>query len=165
MKRKSFVLAVLAAAVSAASVAAVSFAAGGGTSRKSITLHLIEKDQGFHYVDNPPVSTPQEQQSSQGDEFVFAANLFTTAGKRAGSLDAYCVVTRGGSRDSTVCSGTFALAGGQLQGMVAQRGDSNVIRIAIVGGTGAYEGAKGSIVSVTKDDSNISRDTVHILLS
>lgn len=108
MKRKSFIWTVLAAAVAAAVVAAVSFAAGGGKSSSGITMHLIEKDQAFHYVDNPPVSTPQEHFASQGE---------------------------GGTS-----------------------------KIAIVGGTGAYEGAKGSAVSVSKPNGNTSRDTIHLIL-
>jgi hypothetical protein len=165
MKRTSFVLAVLAAAVAAVVVAAVSFAAGGGSSaRKSVTFHLVEKGEGFHFVDNPPTAAPNEHIASQGDEIVFAANLFTLGGKRAGSLNAYCVVTRGGNSQTDECTGSFGLAGGQLAGIVSQRGEQNVTRIAIVGGTGAYEGASGTVVSVSSPNSNISHDTVHLLL-
>ncbi|HKP19678.1 MAG TPA: hypothetical protein VJT84_14475 [Gaiellaceae bacterium] len=164
MKRTSFVVAVLAAAVAAAAVAAVSFAAGGSQSATGITLHLVEKDQAFHYVDNPPVSTPQEHFASQGDVFVFTANLFTQGGKRAGTLNAYCVVTQGGNPETSTCTGTFGLAGGQLAAMASMRGEGGTSKIAVVGGTGAYEGAKGSAVSISKPNGNTSRDTIHLIL-
>ncbi len=164
MKRKSLVFAVLAAAVSAAAVAAVSLAAGGGASARSVTFHLVEKGQAFHFVDNPP-SGAATQTASLGDMFVFTSNLFTTGGKRAGVLGAYCVITAGGKEERSECTGSFSLAGGQLHAIVALRGEPRVTKIGIIGGTGAYEGARGSIVSVTrKSNDNISDDTVHLLL-
>jgi len=164
LKRKSLGFTVLAGAVAAAVVAAVSFAAGGSNSARTVTFHLVEKGQAFHYVDVPPTSTPQQQIASQGDMFVIASNLFTRSGKRAGKLDAYCVITRGGKVDTTVCTGTFRLAGGQLDAIVTMRGEQNVTRIGIIGGTGVYEGARGSIVSVGTVNGNISRDTVQLQL-
>ena len=119
MKRKSLVFAVLAAAVSAAAVAAVSLAAGGGASPRSVTFHLVEKGQAFHFVDNPP-SGAATQTASLGDMFVFTSNLFTTSGKRAGVLGAYCVITAGGKQERSECTGSFSLAGGQLHAIVAR---------------------------------------------
>jgi Dirigent-like protein len=163
LKRKCLVLATLAAAVSAAVVAAVAFAAGGSKAPNGVTIRLIEKSQSFHYVDNPPLNESRQMIASQGDMFVLTSNLRTTAGKPAGQLRAYCVVTNGGKRPSAVCTGTFGLAGGQLAGETTIHLFGNApTHIAIVGGTGAYEGARGSVLSVSKNQ-NISIDTIHLL--
>ena len=162
MQRKSFLFAVLAAAVSAAVVAAVSFAADNGSTSKTVTFKLTEKSQVFNYVDNPPTS--KGHVSSPGDMYVFSSELLTPGGKRAGRLDAYCVVTQGGKGEVSECNGTFSLAGGQLHGVVNQKGEPNVTKVGIIGGTGAYQGAQGTVVSVSKPDSNISHDTVTLQL-
>ena len=165
MKRKSLVLATLAAAVSAAVVAAIALAAGGGTTAKGITIHLVEKSQSFNFVDNPP-SGAQTHIASAGDFFVLSSNLLTTGGGHAGELYAECVSATGGKNNVSVCNGVFRLAGGQLDLMTSIRGQGGkVTKIAVVGGTGAYEGARGSIVSVSNGpNSPISHDTVHLLL-
>ena len=164
MKRKSLVLATLAAAVSAAVVAAIALAAGGGNSPRSVTFHLVERDQSFNFVDNPP-SGAQSHIASAGDLFVLGGNLFTKAGKHAGEFYAYCVSATGGKNNADVCSGVFRLAGGQLELMTSFKGESNPGQIAVIGGTGAYAGARGWVASVSKGtNSNISHDTVHLLL-
>jgi hypothetical protein len=162
LKRKSLVVATLAAAVSAAVVATVAFAAGGGKSSSGITIRLIEKSQSFHYVDNPPIQTKQ-MFASQGDIFALTSNLLTTAGKQAGQLRASCVVTNGGNHPFAVCTGTFGLAGGQLAAVATIPLFGNFpTHVAIVGGTGAYEGARGSALSVPKNQ-NVNIDTIHLL--
>jgi hypothetical protein len=165
LKRKSLVLATLAAAVSAAVVAAIALAAGGGSTPNGVTIHLVEKSQSFNFVDNPP-SGAQSQIASAGDLFVLSSNLFTRSGKRAGALDASCVSATGGKNNTSVCTGVFRLAAGQLDLMTSIRGQGGrVTEIAVVGGTGAYEGARGSIESISNGpNSNISHDTVHLLL-
>jgi hypothetical protein len=164
LQRKPLVAATVAALTSAAVFGGVSMAAGGSSTGRSLTFHLVEKGVGFHYVDVPPTATERNQISSQGDMFVIASDLYTAAGKRAGSLDAYCTVTRGGRDETSVCTGTFRLAGGQLDAMVTMRGQGNVSRIPIIGGSGVYRGATGEIVSAGSQNSNISHDVVHIQL-
>jgi hypothetical protein len=59
--------------------------------------------------------------------------------------------------------GSIALAGGTLVGITTVRGDTNRVDVALLGGTNAYEGARGTFVSISKPNSNISHDTIHIL--
>jgi hypothetical protein len=132
--------------------------------RKSVTLHLVEKDVGFNFIDNPP-RQGQNAPPLIGDQFAFTSDLLTRGGAHAGHLDATCMVTRGGSNGIGVCYGVFSLKGGQISGIatthLAQEG-ADVI--AIVGGTGAYEGVAGSIISKPRGpNSNFSDDTVHLL--
>lgn len=99
---------------------------------------------------------------SAGDAFVFTTPLFNEANQRIGTVHVYCTVTRGGrfARSSSQCNGTFGLRNGTLAASALLKGED--AKIAIVGGTGAYEGARGSIT-----DRDLPRgrteDTVHLL--
>jgi hypothetical protein len=113
-------------------------------------------------VDNKPIGGPNEPRSL-GDMFAFSSALRTRANKRAGTLYATCVVATGGTRDVMQCNGTFALQGGQLSAIALMR-DQKVTHIAIVGGTGAYEGARGQVTAVSRgENSPYSDDTFHLL--
>jgi hypothetical protein len=140
-------------------ITAVGVAAVSRTSTSSMTtLRLVEKEQSFHFVDVPPTSGP-DSPPSQGDSFVLTSTLWTKAGKRAGTLRASCVVTSGGNGTVT-CYGTFGLKGGRLAAMTTIRGESRTTRIAIVGGTGAYAGARGEMISVQRPGEDTPSDDV-----
>ena len=128
-----------------------------------MTLHLVEKTAGFNFLDNPPrqgFNAPP----LIGDQFAFSADLLTRSGKHAGRFGATCMVARGGVHGMTVCYGFYALKGGDIAGM-ARGSESNTTHIAIVGGTGVYEGVTGSAVEVTRsDDSPFTDVTVHLLI-
>src|SRR5205809_169875 len=65
---------------------------------------------------------------------------------------------------ASTCYGTFGLKGGQLAGITTVRGEGRITRIAIVGGTGSYEGARGSVISVTRrSNDRFSDDTIHLI--
>jgi hypothetical protein len=147
MKRVLFAIAAILAVgvVTAVSVAAVSRSADSVT-----TLRLVEREQSFHFVDVPPSAGPNTPPSA-GDSFVFTSTLWTRGGKRAGTLRASCVSTSGGENGTLTCYGTFGLKGGQLAAMATLRGESRTTHIAIVGGTGAYAGARGEAVSVERN--------------
>jgi hypothetical protein len=161
LKRMLAVVVVLGLAV----LVVVLTASGSSTGvavKKSVTLHLVEKQVGFNFIDNPPhqgFNSPP----LIGDEFAFTSNLQTKAGLHAGTLEATCMVTRGGQNSRGSCYGVFALKGGQIAG-IALLSNSNVTHIAVVGGTGVYEGVSGSLVSVSRgDNSPYTDDTVHLI--
>src|SRR6185437_2458950 len=98
-----------------------------------------------------------------GDEFAFTSELQTASGARAGELDATCMVSRGGVNSTGPCYGLFALKGGTIAGM-ALLNQTNTTTIAIVGGTGAYEGVTGSVKSVSRgQNSPYTDDTIHLI--
>jgi hypothetical protein len=130
---------------------------------RATTFRLVEKSQAFHFVDNPPLGG-QNEPPSLGDTFALTSTLWTTSGKRAGTLRATCTVTEGGRVGASTCYGTFGLKAGQLAGIATIRGDGRIARIAIVGGTGDYEGARGSVTSVSRgNNSPYSDDTFHLI--
>jgi hypothetical protein len=73
------------------------------------------------------------------------------------------MVTRGGVNSSGPCYGVFALKGGDITG-IALLNQSNTTVIAIVGGTGVYEGVSGSVKSVSRgQNSPYTDDTFHLI--
>jgi hypothetical protein len=131
---------------------------------KSITLHLVEKDVAFNFIDNPPrqgFNAPP----LIGDQLAFTSELLTRSGAHAGFLEATCMVARGGIHASGPCYGTFMLKGGQLAGITTVSFTDNAPNhVAIVGGTGVYEGVTGSVLSVSRgENSDFSDDTFHLL--
>jgi hypothetical protein len=160
MKRWSVALAVVCAILIAMPVAA---GAAGSTS-KSFTFHLVEKQVAFNFIDNPP-RQGFNQAPLIGDQFAFTSNLMTKSGSHAGTLNVTCTVTRGGIHATGPCSGVFSFKGGQLMGMARFSFSNAPTEVAIVGGTGVYRGATGYITSVSRgENSNFSDDTFHIQL-
>jgi hypothetical protein len=163
MNRKSMVAALIGAGIVAVFFAAVSMAATGGKTSTGTTIHLIEHDTSFSFVS---AAGPREGRTAKpGDEAVFTANLLTTSKQPAGHVNVNCVATTGGANPALQCTGTFSLAGGTIVGSALIHANGRTpSKIAILGGTGAYEGASGTILSVpSKTNQNVSYDTVHLL--
>ena len=57
----------------------VSNASSTSVARKTVTFHLVEKQVGFNYIDNPP-HQGFRQPPLIGDEFAFTSELMTKSG-------------------------------------------------------------------------------------
>lgn len=136
--------------------------AAGKASARTLTWHLVEKDAGFSFIDNPP-RQGMHAPPLMGDQFGFRSEMLTRSGKHAGWLNASCFVTTGGTRGSAPCHGAVSFKGGQImwQALVSIAGDTT--EAVIVGGTGVYRGASGYVLSVSRGD-NVSDDTFHLTL-
>jgi hypothetical protein len=127
------------------------------------TIRLVEKEMAGRFVDNPPLGGDNKPPSI-GDVFAFTSELLTRSGKHAGMLHASCTVTLGGQNGVSTCFGTYRLKGGQLQAMTTIAGEPRTQRIAIVGGTGIYAGARGEVTSVNRgENSPFSDNTIRLL--
>jgi hypothetical protein len=151
------------AAVAATVIAGILSTSGGAQQPGERTFKLIEEEGTFKFVDNPPKArNPRNPTFSIGDAFVFTSPLRSETNSPMGAVHVFCAVTRGGnfSRAASQCNGTYALRDGTLAASAVLKGDD--ASIAIVGGTGAYEGARGSVT-----DRDLPRDrtedTVHLL--
>ena len=145
-----------------ATLAGTQAAASTGSTR-AMTMHLVEKSYGFNFIDNPP-RQGRNQPPLMGDEFAFTSEVRTRSGQHVGWIDATCIVARGGRNTHGPCYGVFSLKGGQIMGM-AGFSDSNVTEIAVVGGTGAYRGATGTVRSVSRgNNSQYTDDTFQLQL-
>jgi len=145
-------------------ITALSAAGAHTAGSRSVTFHLVEKDVGFNFIDNPPrqgFNAPP----LIGDQFAFTSEVQTKAGAHAGSLDATCTVSRGGNHGTGPCYGVFSFKGGQIAGIATLSFTSNVTRVIIVGGTGVYEGVRGTDVSVSRgENSRFTDDTFHLVM-
>ena len=123
------------------------------------TITLTARDVSFHVIDNPPRQA-RTAPPSAGDGAVYEQHLFAGGNRRAGSFGAQCVATRGGRRGRFLCTGTYVLADGTVMVQALLLSEENV-RIAIVGGTGAYVGARGYVTSRATRSGHV--DTLHLL--
>jgi allene oxide cyclase len=114
-------------------VAATALAAGAGGTAK--TIHVIE------HATTDAVTETGKKGDSAGDLLTFANALYNTSNTTSvGSDDGWCIRTAAGK--SWECAWTSMLAGGQIMvsGPFLDAGPS---KLAIVGGTGTYAGARG----------------------
>lgn len=152
-------------AVAATVIAGILTTGGAAQVPGERTFKIIEGSGGtFKFIDNAPKArNPRNPRLSVGDAYLFSSPLFNEANNRTGRLHVYCVVTRGGkfARATSQCTGTYVLRDGTLAANAVVRG-GQLPTIAVVGGTGAYEGARGSIT-----DRRLPRGrteaTVHLL--
>jgi hypothetical protein len=135
-----------------------------GSASAESTFTLVEQPHGnFHFIDLPPKAHSPQGPASVGDELIFS-NKLTRDNKPYGFVHAVCVVT--GKRlkhapELVMCNGQFNLPGGTIALSAGGR-FRNAVHISVIGGTGKYEGAMGSVVSVSKPNGS-SVDTVHLL--
>jgi hypothetical protein len=104
-------------------------------------------------VDNAPAGP------SAGDVLVFTEKLFNRGGKQVGTDAATC--TRLFDQRS-LCTGAYVFRKGQVMVQLVQPGPTGTYTQAIVGGTGAYTGARGT-VTVAQSGAG-DRFTFHIRL-
>ena len=143
---------------------ALNAAAAGPRTSRSLTFHLVEKQIGSNFIDNPP-KQGFNSPPLIGDQIAFTSDVQTKAGAHAGSLNATCTVTRGGKNPAGPCYGVYSFKGGQLMGIAELSFTNPITHIAIVGGTGAYAGATGNVVSASRgQNSPLTDSTFHLQL-
>lgn len=126
------------------------------------TFSLVEKGkQHFKFVDNPPRGARRHGPST-GDEFIFGRGVYDASNTRVGTLHGVCTVLT--NHDAALCHAALKLRDGAIYagGLSSQGRRTDV---AIYGGTGAYAGARGTIVSIDRSsaDNAPADDTVHLL--
>jgi hypothetical protein len=132
---------------------------------RTFVLSELTRSATFRFIDNPPRSFNNGRGSvSSGDIATVRTPLADASKHRAGTLNAACIVTRAAKTFATAvlqCNLGYELKGGQLAATGAVRGETKSTVLAITGGTGAYEGARGSVTAV--DGRTSSEDTFHLL--
>ena len=165
MKRRTLLLAivVVAASVAGVAVAATSYA----SSSDGRTIRLVERGGTSTIVDNAPTGNPRTRLLSAGDFWAGTMKLYADSGERAGSLHIVCTATVSGEESHTrfQCQGTVRLADGTLAlaALIERHPDKDVDHISVVGGTGAYEGARGTMSSTPRSSGNTTDDVIHLL--
>ena len=159
-------LAIAAACVAAACVAAPVLAQSSGGDR-TLTFRVLNKGSRSHYVDNPPRNRNRHRRPtfSVGDEFVLASPLADDSG-RIGELRVTCAITKRTLATNSfnpghpLCTGAFVTKNGALFAQTVDSGGKTT-NGAIVGGTGAYAGARGTFTGTNSKTGEI--DEVHLL--
>ena len=112
-----------------------------------LTVQFRHRDAKVKLVDLPPKMTRRQPSESPGDLAVGSARLRDGAGAVVGELHQSFMVT-GGRREATteLITATIVLRDGQitLQGLADNRKPNAPLTAAITGGTGAYDGVRGS---------------------
>jgi hypothetical protein len=114
----------------------------------TLTFKELEKGSTFKQVRN--TRTSNRRALSTGDLIIFTNPLVDAAGRRVGRLYATCTATLG-NRDfrkaTMTCTGVMTVRDGSLMVQVNTTPASSTSTGAVVGGTGAYAGARGVLVS------------------
>jgi hypothetical protein len=163
MSRRNLTV-VVAAAVAATAVAAPVLAQSNGG--QTIKFRELDKGSRFDYLDNPPRNSEHKRPVfSVGDQFVLGNPLADDSGP-IGDLRATCAITKKAPATDNVnpghpfCTGAFVLKSGTLFVETTDAGGKTTTG-AVVGGTGAYVGARGTFASTsTKSGAN---DVVNLL--
>jgi hypothetical protein len=159
---------VLAAVLAASAMTVVSVTDSGAQSNGGRTLSFFESTKGssFNFVDLPPKSA-KNHVISVGDEALFSNPILDRrGGTRIGTAHAEGTFVKGRSASHALILGraVFKLRGGEIvvEGLFHSTGGPHTDTAAVIGGTGAYEGARGQFIS--KQTANgAARDTVHLM--
>jgi Allene oxide cyclase barrel like domain len=127
-------------AIAALAAGSVGPAAGTGDDHGESrhTIRVVSHNTEENFVD------VGKQGLSLGDEFVFTSRL-TRHGKKVGHTGVVCTFTSV-KREESQCLGSAKLRRGEITIQGLQADDPRVFSFAITGGTGAYEGAEGTLV-------------------
>jgi hypothetical protein len=148
MQRAAVVFGAVVASFATVGVVAVS---GGAQAPDGQTINLVTKNFEQKMIDAPPVES-NPTSIGHGDRFVLEADVTDATGKRRGNVDIVCAATKGGgTKGRIVCEGAYSLKEGALYLMTVFRnkGDGDVSG-AIVGGTRAYVGARGTFRTIDR---------------
>jgi hypothetical protein len=148
MKRLAVIVtAACAAIISAAALVVSSSAQQPGPPTGTLELVGLDREARFKFVDNPP-----RRRESAGDQFLITQRLRNTSNRRAGRVHASFAVTPG-RRSADQGSGTFILRNGRIvvTGIIDDRGrNDRTDTLAVVGGSGAYTAARGTLVTTER---------------
>jgi hypothetical protein len=158
-------LAIILPTTAAAATGLVLMAASGSAQTPgATTLQLFERERGssFGFVDNRPRS--RNERASVGDMFAFNSPIFDQARTtRLGVLSVQCIVTRPGreAQSESMCNGALRLRDGIIAISTTIKGSPRTVTAAVTGGTGAYNGARGTFTSTTGRGG--SEDTIALI--
>jgi Dirigent-like protein len=145
VKRSIIIPAACAAIISAGALVAGSGAQQTGAPIATLELASLDRETRFAFVDNPP-----RRRERAGDLFVINSRLRDSSNRRAGRLHASFAETQPPPHVVAQGSATFNLRNGQIMvsGPIVDRGrNDRTDTLAVVGGTGTYTAARGTLVT------------------
>ena len=146
MKRVAVIIAAACAAIVSAAILVVSSdAQEPGPPTGTLELVSLDRETRFTFVDNPP-----RRRERAGDLFVINSRLRDSSNRPTGRLHASFAETQPPPRVVAPGNATFILRDGQIMvsGPIVNRGPRDrTDTLAVVGGTGAYTAARGTLVT------------------
>jgi Dirigent-like protein len=145
MQRLALIItAACAAIVSVVALVGSSGAQQPGPPTGTLELVSLDRETRFTFVDNPP-----RRRERAGDLFMINARLRDGANRSAGRLHASFAETQPPPRVVAQGSATFILRNGQIMvsGPIVDRPGDRTDTFAVVGGSGAYTAARGTMVT------------------
>ena len=143
----------LAAGLIAMAVGGISLARAGGGDR---TFTVTDKQVSATFV-----SVTHSPQGAPGDEAIFRSVTMNSSGKKIGSSSLLCTIVFGGKLQ---CNGVYTLPGGTLTGTAlvpASQTSTAPVHVAITGGTGRYDGARGQ-ATTTPESQTVNKTVVDL---
>lgn len=147
---------VVAVGIAATILAVVLASTGSAQQPGERTLTFIQRNNlaSFQLIDNAPRNPRRVSESrlrlSLGDMFVFASPLFDAANeRRVGRIATTCTTVKRGAFDKAgfQCATSIRLADGTIEAQGLSGFGRNTVRVAVVGGTQAYEGGRGTFAA------------------
>ena len=136
----------------------------GAQSPTTLTFRELEKGSTFHIVDVPPRAKGERTPPGVGDNLIFTNPLTKSATNGAGRLHADCRVTQARKKLESVvmlCDAAYAFKNGTIYvSALIKLGGTRTLG-PVVGGTGAYAGARGRFESI--EDRGGSTTTITLL--
>jgi hypothetical protein len=138
-------------------------ACGGDDELTEQTLRFKDREGQLTNSGDAPPRTMDQREITPGDQLVTTRHLLDGSGDRAGTVHELCAVTVGRNRDATeMCEGVVELEAGTLSfSKTAKLSRPAPPPLPITGGTGAYEGASGTITSSIEGGPKVE---IHLLL-
>ncbi|MEA2450008.1 MAG: hypothetical protein QOG63_1940 [Thermoleophilaceae bacterium] len=146
--RRNALIALSAAAASSATALALATAGSADTAGRTFALYEHGIANDVRFVDSRPWD-----RASAGDEALIVHWLSDDRGNRRGTMYVSCEMLRAYrdlGKSPSLCNATIKLRDGTLtaQGVLPRSGSLHEV-LAITGGTGAYNGATGTLTSDT----------------
>jgi hypothetical protein len=147
MKRLALIIVTVACAAIISGAALVGGSGAQPTGPPTGTLELVSPDRESHFafVDNPP-----RKHEGAGDQFVINSRLRDTSNHPVGRVHASFADTQSQPHVVAQGSATFRLGNGQIviSGPIVDRGrHDRSDTFAVVGGSGDYTAARGTMVT------------------
>lgn len=147
MFRPKHMIAISVVALATATAVLVPGSSAQTEGRETLTVQFHHREAKVSIVDLPPKMTRRRPSESPGELAVGTARLRNPAGAIVGHSHQSFMVTGGrGEATTEQLTATFVLRDGQitLQGVADNRTPNAPLVVAITGGTGRYDGARGS---------------------
>jgi hypothetical protein len=155
--------------VAAATASAIAVTSGSAQAPGERTLTFVERsnDAGTVVADVPPFEGKHEF-AGKGDTLLFPSTISDAAGTtKVGTFVARCTLLRATKRfvgSVAICDGVYNLGDGTIAAEAYLTFNNKPINFAVTGGTGAYEGARGSGTSINRPGNNnpLSDTVIHL---